>query len=258
MDLSANHYVCPDGYGVERFLDEAAAAGFAQVALTRAALEEASPAELRRAVDVRGLTVTTLNSAGYFTWADPAQRAAQDAENRRLIAAAAELGAAALCVITGGSFEQPDLATARARIADGLAALDALASADGVRLGLEPIHPKDVPTKGCVNSIAQARALIEPMGATGLIVDMFHSWWDPDLLGVASDPDVRALQICNVTPDIRRSATLDTGMLDVRSLVQAIRQAGYSGPVEFEIFAADHGKADVAPILRAAQDWAGS
>ena len=188
MDLAANQYVCPDGYGVARFLDEAVDSGFRRVALTRAALGEMRPAQLRGAVEARGLTVTTLNSAGYFTWADPERRKAQAAENRELIAAAAELGVEALCIITGGHAEQPDIATSRALISDGLAELDAIASSEGVRLGLEPIHPKDVATKGCVNTIAQAQALIAPLTATGLIVDLFHSWWDPDLIAVDGGP----------------------------------------------------------------------
>ncbi|MEO1491342.1 MAG: sugar phosphate isomerase/epimerase family protein [Pseudomonadota bacterium] len=256
MDLAANQYICPDGYGVVRFLDEAVAAGFRSVALTRAALAEMSPAELRRAVEARKMSVTTLNSAGYFTWAEPARRRAQDTENRSLIAAAAELGADTLCVITGGSAEQPDVASARSLIAEGLAELDALAVAEGVSLGLEPIHPKDVATKGCVNTIAQARALIAPLQATGLIVDLYHSWWDPDLIAVAAEPCVRVLQICNVTAGLSRSADLTQGILDVGTLVDQITQAGFAGPVEFEIFAADHGQADVAPLLSAAAAWA--
>lgn len=256
MDLAANQYVCPEGYGVARFLDEAVDAGFRRVALTRAALAEHSPARLRREVEARGLSVTTLNSAGYFTWADPDRRRAQAEENRALVGAAAELGAEALCVITGGCAEQPDLATARGLISDGLAELDETAAGEGVSLGLEPIHPKDVALKGCVNSIAQARTLVAPLNATGLIVDLFHSWWDPDLTNVAADQCVRVLQICNVTSDLRRSPCPETGVLDLGALITQIRQAGFSGPIEFEIFAADHGQADVAPILRAAAAWA--
>ena len=255
MELSANQYVCPDGYGVERFLDEANAAGFRSVALTRAALAEMSATELRRAVDARDLAVTTLNSAGYFTWADVARRNAQDEENRRLIAAAAELGAEALCIITGGWAEQPDIAAARGLIAEGLAELDELAANAAVRLGLEPIHPKDAALKGCVNTLAQAKALVAPLQATGLIMDLFHSCWDPDLIGVSADPCVHVLQICNVTDDIRRSPRLDQGVLDVREVVKQIADAGFTGPVEFEIFAADHGLAYVAPILHAVADW---
>lgn len=254
--MSANHYVCPEGYGVERFLDEAVEAGFGHVALTRAALSEMTSSALRRAVEARGLSVTTLNSAGYFTWSDPERTQNQIEENLRLIDAAAELSADTLCVITGGCSELADVASARARIEAGLAELDARSTDAGVHLGLEPIHPKDVATKGCVNSIAQARALVAPLTSTGLIVDFCHSWWDPDLVAVAGDRDLRVLQICNVRPDLGRSATLDAGMLNVGAVLDEMRRAGAGCAVEFEIFAADHGQSDVAPILRAAARWA--
>lgn len=256
MDLAANQYVCPDGYGVERFLEEAADAGFQRVALSRAALDEMTIPSLRRELQTRGLSVTTLNGAGYFTWADPDRRRAQEGENLALVAAAVELGFEALCVITGGCAEQPDIATARALIADGLAGLDAVAASEGLRLGLEPIHPKDVATKGCVNTIAQARELIAPLSSTGLIVDLFHSCWDSDLINVAADASVSTLQICNVTEEPRRSPSLDKGILNVRRLLEQFRQAGFSGPVEFEIFAADHNQPDIGSILRAAAEWA--
>ena len=261
--FSANQYICPDGYGVGRFLDEAARAGFRSVGLCRAALDEMPATALARAVRARELRVTSLNSAGFFTWADAARRRAQGEINRALVDAAAELGAESLCVITGGMAEQPDIGTARALIADGLAALDAEAGAAKVRLGLEPIHPVGVATKGCVNTIAMARKAIAGLNATGLIVDLFHSWWDPELLPAIADPAsrVRLVQVCNV--DLtgaapRRSPWLDRGALDMAQVLRAIREAGYAGPFEVEVFAADHGEPEVAAFLDAAQRWAGA
>lgn len=255
-DFSANHYICPDGYGTLRFLDEAVAAGYRKVAVTRAVLAEVPVSRLKAELTSRDLVVTTLNSAGFFTWADPDRRAAQHEENRKLVDAAAEIGAGALCIITGGAAEQRDIATARRLIADGLEELDAYADRLGVHLGLEPIHPRDAPTKGCVNSIAQAIEMIAPLKATGMILDLFHSWWDADLIHAAGREDIRAVQICNVTVEPRRSPFLDEGMLDVGAIVRDVRAAGYAGPIEFEIFAADHGQSDVLPLLQHARAWA--
>lgn len=255
-ELSANHYICPDAYGVLRFLNEAVEAGYRKVALTRAVIAEMPIARLRTELVARELRVTTLNSAGFFTWAGGKRRSAQREENKRLIEAAAEIDAAALCIITGGCAEQQGIASARALIADGLAELDEFAAKAGVKLGLEPIHPRDAPTKGCINSIAQAIDLIEPMQTTGLILDLFHSWWDPDLMAAAGRSDIRMLQICNVTEEPRRSPFLDDGMLDVAAVVAEMRAAGYDGAVEFEVFAADHGQQEILPLLRQAAHWA--
>lgn len=261
MTLSANQYICPEGYGVERFLDTCVDAGYRSVGLTRMALAEMSVAGLRQAVRARGLQVTSLNSAGYFTWSDAAARKRQRDLNAELVDAAAELGADTLCVITGGMAEQPDIRTARGLVADQLAELDEQAASRGVWLGLEPIHPVGTPAKGVVNSIAQARTLIAPLKACGLIVDLSHSWWDPDLIDAIADPAarVRLVQICNVllseTALPRRSPALDNGALDIAAILTSIRKAGYSAPFEFEVFAVDHGLDDPAPLLGAAQDW---
>lgn len=263
MEFSANQYICPDGYSVERFLDICVAAGYRSVGLTRAALAEMSVARLRRAVQARGLLVTSLNSAGYFTWADPQARQRQRDLNAELIDAAAELEANTLCVITGGMAEQPDIATARALVADGLAELDAQAAANGVWLGLEPIHPVGTPTKGVINAIAQACHLVRPFHATGLILDLSHSWWDPDLITAIADPatHVRLVQICNVmlseTVLPKRSPALNSGALEMATLLKGIRNAGYAAPFEFEVFAVDHGLADPASLLDAAMTWHG-
>lgn len=259
--FAANHYICPEGYGVLSFLDEAAAAGIAAVGISRAALDEMSTAALSRALRDRGLTITSLNSAGFFTWADAGQRRQQEDVNARLIDAAAELDANALCVITGGMGEQPDIATARGLIADGLAALDEKAAASGVRLGLEPIHPVGVLTKGCVNTIADARAMIDGMTATGLIVDLYHSWWDTSLIDAIREEGekIRVVQFCNVLLDPvaapRRSDDPARGALALSSVLKAVSEAGYDGAFEFEIFAIDHDSADIAPLLRRAAAW---
>ncbi|HKK36206.1 MAG TPA: sugar phosphate isomerase/epimerase [Paracoccaceae bacterium] len=235
-DLALNAYILPPGHGVLAFLDAAAALGARRVALTRESLAELPPPRLRRALADRDLTVSSLNSVGWF--GDPAREAgAGDPAGRGLIEAAGELGAEVLCVIPGGMGEPADPAGARARLADGLAALDAAAAESGVALGLEPIHPASAHDKGCVATLAEARALVAPLAATGLLVDLFHSWWDPDLLAAA--PEIRLLQICNVLPGEdgpRRSPTLDRGLLDLSATLGALRAAGWRGAPEFEIF----------------------
>ena len=261
MTLSANQYICPEGFGVEPFLDASVDAGYQSVGLTRAALAEMPLARLRQAVQTRGLQVTSLNSAGFFTWSDAEARKRQKDLNAELVDAAAELDAGSLCVISGGMAQQSDIATARALVLEGIAELDGLAARNGVWLGIEPIHPLGALTKGVVNSLAQAREIIDDLVASGLILDLSHSWWDPDLWRIIADPEarVRLVQICNVvlsdTALPRRSPALDQGALNAESLLTAIRGFGCTAPFEFEVFAVDHGLTDPSPLLKAAMDW---
>lgn len=220
-ELAINHYICPDGYGVTRFLDGVTAMGVGAVGLTRSALGEMPVSDLRRKLRARELSVTTLNSAGFFTLSDTADRQRQADENKHLLETAVELEARMLTVITGGMNQSASITHAREQVKDGLAALDEQAATMGVQLGLEPIHPVGIRDKGCINSIAQAFALTAPLTNTGLILDFYHSWWDIDLIGCIQEcPErVHVIQICNVSLDANgypsRTTDLAKGVLSV-------------------------------------------
>jgi len=242
--LAVSHYICPEGYPVGDFLDAAAAIGAGAVALTVRSIDEVGVATLKSMVDDRGLAVSSLNSAGYFTVADADRAAEQDRLNRRLVEAAAALDAEVLCVITGGkAAARAPLETARAQIADGLAALAKLAQSHDVRLGLEPIHPAEIMAKGCVNSIADALALTAPLPGVDLIVDLYHSWWDPGLRPAFEDdlPRIALVQFCNLrAPNSGWPLDRDTpssGELDLTALLRFMTGRGYAGWYEFELFA---------------------
>ena len=80
--LSINHYLTPAGYPLATFLDDAVAAGGSGVGLTERALAEMSVPALRRMLRDRNLRVTSVNSAGFFLWDDPARAKRQPASMR--------------------------------------------------------------------------------------------------------------------------------------------------------------------------------
>ncbi|MEE2970203.1 MAG: hypothetical protein VX741_08730 [Pseudomonadota bacterium] len=58
---------------------------------------------------------------------------------------------------------------------DGLANLAARAAAAGVLLGLEPVYPGDLLTKGGINSCGHGLEIIAPHANAKLILDLYHS-----------------------------------------------------------------------------------
>ncbi len=250
--LSVNRYLCDGSLPFPAFAEAAGKAGLSAVGVTRAALAELGARGLSRCLREHGLSVSSLNSAGYFTSPDAAKAMS---DGLFLIDAAAEIGAEVLCVIAGGVGWPPRPAEdARRLVADGFAPLYERAAAAGVRLGVEPIHPSGIVAKGCINSLAQALDFVAPYPEAALIVDLAHSWWDPDLRKVFEErPEaVALLQVCNVRfengiPTGRD--TLAAGSLALADFLPGLLDGAYDGRVELELFETDLAGRDPLAVI---------
>lgn len=250
--LSVNHYICGSDLAFPDFAAAVRKAGMNSVGITRAAIAEMGLADLERCLADHKLTVSSLNSAGYFTHVDPNPIRFS---NEELVEAAARLKADVLCVITGG-LGTPPLSTKEAhrRVMEGFAGLAERAAKAGVLLGLEPVYPGDNLTKGCINSCAHGLEIVEPFANAKLIIDLYHSWWDRDLPGTLRDrPDKVALvQLCNVKAADGRVVGRDTlldGVLDLTQLLPALFSGGYRGKLELELFDRDLNNVDPFAII---------
>ena len=236
LKFSVNHYLCPPHMGLPSFLELVAGAGFTSVGLTQRALDEMPLATLRRELAVRALGVSSINSAG-FLLGEAADR--QDARNRRLIDATAEIGAGVLNVLPGREPALPPEGS-RARVAEGVAALAAIADQAGIRLVLEPLHARRARIKSCINTIAAAREVIGS-SSVELNLDMCHLWEDPerDETVDGKGPRLGLVQICDIgiVEGREQRLPLDEGSTDWRSFVHRLQAAQPEVPVEFELFA---------------------
>ena len=204
-----------------------------------------SAAAAARLVRDAGLTVSSLCRGGYLVHRDALERRALLDDNRRAIDEAAELGAPVLCMVVGGLPPGTrDLAAARAQVVAMLAALRGHAAGTGVRLAGEPLHPRYAAARSCISTLATALDVCDAVGAElGVMLDAYHLWWDPDLArGLARAGADRLLgwQICDwlvPTRDLLNDrGMIGDGVIDLAGLDRLIRAAGYTGPVEVEIF----------------------
>lgn len=251
-DLSVNHYICSDDLAFPDFAAAVRKAGITSVGITRAAIAEMGLTGLKSCLADHGLDVSSLNSAGYFTFY---QTNPFPFSNEALVDAAAFLEADVLCVICGGLGTPPmPAADAYKLVAEGFAALSETAAGADVMLGLEPVYPADVLTKGCINSCAHGLDIIAPHDNAKLIVDLFHSWWDRDLPIILHDqPDKVALvQLCNLRSAhgliVGRDKLLD-GVLDLTRLLTPKFLSGYQGTLELELFDRDLDGADPLAVI---------
>jgi sugar phosphate isomerase/epimerase len=216
------------------------------IGLWREAVAESGLANTVSAVRAAGLQVSTLCRGGFFTHADPGARAAAAADNRAAVAEAAELGADALVLVSGGLVPgSRDLGLARRMIADGIADLVPFARSAGVRLGIEALHPMFCADRCAISRLGEAvdLSLQFPADAVGVVIDTYHVWWDSQL---AADVEraagrIVSYQLCDWTLPLPKDTLLGRGHLgdgfiDFRAITAPVLAAGYTGYAEVEIF----------------------
>ncbi|WP_316739968.1 sugar phosphate isomerase/epimerase family protein [Streptomyces sp. MK7] len=195
-----------------------------------------------------GLTVTTLCRGGFLTATDPVERAGALDDNRAAIDEAATLGTDTLVLVSGGlPAGSKDLHGARERIADALAVLGPYAAERGVRLAIEPLHPMYAADRCVVSTLAQALDLAErfPADQVGVTVDTYHIWWDdraPEQIARAgAGGRIHTFQLADWTTPLPAGVLngrgqIGDGAIDMRQWKGYVEAAGYTGPIEVELF----------------------
>ena len=228
---------------VAEAVDGCARHGFGWIGLWRDKVADTGLAKSARLVRDAGVRVSSLCRGGFFpARGRDALRARRD-DNRRAVEEAAALGTEILVLVCGPPVDR-DLEGAREMVAEGIADLVPYAAEAGVKLGVEPLHPMFAGDRSVIVTLAQATTLAErfPADQVGVIVDSYHVWWDPDLRSQVSRAAGRILGY-HVSdwlvppPDMLLGrGMMGDGLIDLRALRGAVEAAGYSGPIEVEIF----------------------
>jgi sugar phosphate isomerase/epimerase len=195
-----------------------------------------------------GLRVTTLCRGGFLTAIEPAERARALDDNRRAVDEAAALGTDTLVLVSGGlPAGSKDLRGARERIADALGELGPYAEGNGVRLAIEPLHPMYAADRCVVSTLAQALDLAErfPAHQVGVTVDTYHIWWDDDapaqIARAGAADRIHTFQLADWTTPLPEGVLngrgqIGDGSIDMREWKGYVEAAGYTGPIEVELF----------------------
>jgi len=216
------------------------------IGLWRDRVAEIGLARAAAAVRAAGLHVSSLCRGGFFTLADPDGRRAALEDNRAAIAEAAELGADALVLVSGGLVPgSRDLGLARRMVADAIGELVPQAQRLGVRLGIEALHPMFCADRCVISSLGEAIDLASqfPADAVGVVVDTYHVWWDARLPHeiARAGPRIVSYQVCDWVLPLPQDTLLGRGHLgdgsiDFGPISASVAAAGYHGYVEVEIF----------------------
>src|SRR5258705_4797921 len=190
-----------------------------------------------------GLRVSSLCRGGWFSAPNSEERRKRVADNRLAIEEAALLGAPVVVIVSGPANGQT-LEDARATVLDGLLEILPDAEKAGVTLGIEPLHPMYAAERSVVVTLKQANDLADRLSsaAAGVVVDVFHVWWDPDVLQQIERArgKIAGFHVSDwpvPLPGILMGrAMMGDGVIELRKLRQAVDATGYDGPIEVEIF----------------------
>jgi len=209
---------------------------------------------------VRAVKDTQLELSGYCRGgmfpADPAHRSQARDDNRRAVDEAAALGASCLVLVVGGlpQYSRPgsapsrDIWGAQAQVEDGIAELLAYARTAKLPLAIESLHPMFAADRACVNTTRQALDLCDRLdpartGGLGVAIDVYHVWWDFELMPQierAGHDRLLAFHVCDwlvpTTDMLNDRGMMGDGVIDIPRIRAAVEAQQFAGYVEVEIF----------------------
>jgi len=246
-------------WGLLHILDACAGRGIRAVSPWRDQVAAAGLQATAQHLKSHGLELSGYCRGGMFTYTDAAGRQAGRDDNRRALDEACTLGAPCLVLVVGGlpgalagAPAHKDIASARAQVAEGTAALLADAQERGMPLAIEPLHPMYAADRACINTLEQALDLCDQLdparsGAIGVAVDAYHVWWDPKLqqqIARAGRERLLAFHVCDwmvpTTHLLEDRGMMGDGVIDLPQMRGWVEAAGFAGYSEVEIFSRDN------------------
>jgi sugar phosphate isomerase/epimerase len=222
-----------------------------------------------RAVRDAGLDLSGYCRGGMFV-ADAAHRNEARDDNRRAVDEASALGASCIVLVVGGlpQYSRPgsaaskDIVAARGQVHDGIAEMLEYATGAKLPLAIEPLHPAYAGDRACVNTTKQALDICDALdpqrsGMLGVALDVYHIWWDPELMAQiarAGKDRLLAFHVCDwlvPTKDILNDrGMMGDGVIDIKSVRAAVEAQGYAGYSEIEIFSNDWWSRPMDEVMR--------
>jgi len=98
--------------------------------------------------------------------------------------------------------------------------------------------------RSVIVTLAQANRLARQFSQenVGVVIDVYHVWWDPEIYAeiAAASGRIFGFHVCDwlvPTPDMLLGrGMMGDGVIELRRLRTAVEEAGYTGPIEVEIF----------------------
>ncbi|MBL4811955.1 MAG: sugar phosphate isomerase/epimerase [Rhodobacteraceae bacterium] len=246
--LSLNTATVREQWSLRDCVDGCVRHGLGGIAPWRDKVQEAGVAEAGKMIADSGLAVSGLCRGGWYTAQGALTQDVLD-DNFRAVDEAVTIGAACLVMVVGGLPEgSRDIIGARSIVAEGLAKTLDYARTVGMKIAIEPLHPMYAADRACVSTLKQTLDLCDELGdGIGAAVDVYHVWWDPEILPQikrAGAERLLAFHICDWLVPTQDMLTdrgmMGDGVIDIKGLRKAVEKQGFTGLNEVEIFSAQN------------------
>lgn len=253
------HTITTKPWAIEESAKNFAAAGVKGITVWRDALAGRNIKNTGNLLRDHDLSIVSLCRGGFFPSVDPAKRQAALDDNRKAIEEAYELGTKLIVLVCGADPGQ-SLEDSRQQIQDGIESLIPEASAAGVQLAIEPLHPMYADTRSAINTLGQANDMCEAIKSpwVGVAVDVYHLWWDSNLereiKRCGENDHLLAFHICDwksPTVDMLNDRGLmGEGCIPLKKIRSWVEATGFNGFREVEIFSTEYWQQDQAQFLQ--------
>lgn len=205
-----------------------------------------------QAVRAAGLGVSSLICAGNYTEPSTPILDRRIEHGRFALDAVRRLGAGCLVIIPGG-LHGGTREEAMERCSRALRHLSEIAGESGVRLAVEPLHPRDT---DFVNTLGDAVELIERVDheACGVFVDTWQLWETPELLSEIPRAAGRiyGLHVADSPATLRSNEDRfvpGEGVIPLVEIVGAVLDTGYDGWIDVELMSRELWALDYHEVL---------
>jgi sugar phosphate isomerase/epimerase len=232
--------------GFVESLDCLARHGITKTAIWRPMLEEVGIQKAITAMRVTGFSAISICPLVLYDPENPLDRQSQREQNLKCLEEAAELGVLSVVTITGGlNSVYNNIPAAREAAVEELSRLIPKARKLGLLIALEPLHPMVCGMRSVISTVDEACEILDALDSDDVLrlaLDTYAVWWDGQLQSqiLQVGDRISNFHVSDWLPDTR-DLRLDRGMpgdglIDNALIRSWVEEAGFSGPVEVEIF----------------------
>ena len=269
FDRLCVHTITTKPWSIEEIIKNYPKAGVKAVSVWRDLLDNRDPVKVGERIRGAGMEIVSLVRGGFFTGKTDIEIQTSLDDNRWAIDQARALGAP-MVVLVCGAVPGQSIQQSLAQIQTGLEILLPYAEKHGVKLGIEPLHPMYADSRSAICTMKTANEFAEKFNSPylGVVVDVFHLWWDLDLENeckrCGEHDNLFAFHICDwkleMEDMLNDRGLMGEGVIRVREIRSWVEAAGFNGFHEVEIFsnrlwASDQNEA-LERIKRAYLDYA--